>query len=87
MNDLQTVVVPTNNKTIVFSVDEQRSIVVARSIVNVGAGSGSGDFNPTNYYTNTQTDTLLAAKANLIHYHVIDDITDFDGTIMAGGTF
>ena len=29
----------------------------------------------------------LDGKANVIHTHVINDITDFDGTVLSGGTF
>jgi hypothetical protein len=31
--------------------------------------------------------TALAGKAALVHYHVINDITDFESTVIAGGTF
>ena len=31
--------------------------------------------------------TALDSKAALIHYHIVNDITDFDGTVLAGGTF
>ena len=31
--------------------------------------------------------TALDGKANLVHYHVINDVTDFESTVIAGGTF
>lgn len=29
----------------------------------------------------------LAGKANVVHTHILDDITDFEGSVLAGGTF
>ena len=29
----------------------------------------------------------LDGKAALVHYHVVNDITDFDGTVLTGGSF
>lgn len=29
----------------------------------------------------------LAGKAALVHTHVLNDITDFEGSVLAGGTF
>ena len=38
----------------------------------------------SNYYTKPESNTRFAP---IIHTHVVNDISDFDGTIMAGGTF
>ena len=31
--------------------------------------------------------TALAGKAALIHTHVLDDLTDFEGAVLSSGTF
>lgn len=41
----------------------------------------------SNYYTKSQTDSLLAAKAALVHNHVVADITNFTSANVQGGTF
>lgn len=46
------------------------------------AGSGVSSINDVPGLTDA-----LNSKASLIHTHVVNDITDFDGTVLAGGTF
>ncbi len=35
----------------------------------------------------TGLQAALDGKASVVHYHILDDITDFNGTVLAGGTF
>jgi hypothetical protein len=48
------------------------SIANARNLFGDGGG---GAVDLSNYYTKPQTDTLVNAKAALVHAHVIDDVT------------
>jgi len=43
-----------------------------------GWGLLPSKFDPDQYYNKTETDGLLADKANLVHTHVEADITDLD---------
>ena len=44
-----------------------------------GAAASVGDV--------TGLQAALDAKANVVHYHIVNDITDFDGTVFSGGSF
>lgn len=46
---------------------------------DTGAAASVGDV--------TGLQAALDAKANVIHYHIVNDITDFDGTVFSGGSF
>lgn len=46
---------------------------------DTGAAASVGDV--------TGLQDALDAKANVIHYHIVNDITDFDGTVFSGGSF
>jgi hypothetical protein len=48
------------------------SIANARNLFGNGGG---GNVDLSNYYTKPQTDTLVNAKADVVHVHVIDDVT------------
>lgn len=88
MSDIR--VLPTSTKITVIPTADRVAVVVPRSFLNAVVVTNSvvqTGTSSSNTYTKTQTDTLLAGKANLVHTHVITDITDFDGTVMAGGTF
>lgn len=41
----------------------------------------------SNYYTKSEADTLLAAKADATHTHVYSDITNLSSAPVQGGTF
>jgi altronate dehydratase len=84
-------VIPVSEEFIVKVVDDVNvvvtqidtsTVIVAQSLIQTG-----GSVVLTNYYNKTETDTLLAGKANLVHTHVINDITDFEGTVLSSGTF
>ena len=83
MSTSNTVIVPINEDGTVVSFEQGHTVIIANSVTQIGGGSGN--FDPTLYYTKTATDALLATKAN--SPIVVNDITDFDGTVMAGGTF
>lgn len=77
-----TTVVPIETRNTVLVQETGTVVVVTNSVVN---SSGSVDL--TNYYTKTEADTLLAGKANLVHQHVVNDITDFTTSLINGGSF
>lgn len=74
------IVLPVDTKITVIPTSSTAAVVVTNSVISTG---GSTDL--VNYYTKTQTDALLSAKAN--SPIIVNDISDFDGTVMAGGTF
>ena len=74
------IVLPVDTKITVIPTSSTTAVVVTNSVISTG---GSADL--VNYYTKTQTDALLSAKAN--SPIIVNDISDFDGTVMAGGTF
>jgi hypothetical protein len=89
MNEIT--VIPAREENIVTVIDDVNvvvtnqstsTVILAQGLVQVG---GTSDL--TNYYNRTETDTLLAGKANTVHTHVINDITDFEGTVLSSGTF
>lgn len=55
------------------------TVLLTNSVVN--------DINLTDYYTKGETDGLLATKADVIHMHVVNDISDFSTTVLNGGVF
>ena len=77
-----TTVVPIENRNTVVVEETGTVVVVTNSVINT---SNSVDL--TNYYTKTETDTLLAGKANSVHTHVVNDITDFNNAVLSGGMF
>jgi hypothetical protein len=61
-------------------------------IVSVIAVGPQGPVGPMGQTPNSINDitglqAALDGKAALIHTHVVNDITDFDGTVLSGGTF
>ena len=62
--------------------DTDKVVVVTNSVINVGTPQDL-----SGYYTKSETDGLLAGKANAVHNHVVNDITDFTVALINGGSF
>lgn len=74
-------IVPTNEEFKVVTEVGGTVVISTNSVLQVG----SGDL--ANYYTKGETDVLLAAKADVVHLHVVSDISDFSTTVLNGGVF
>ena len=59
------------------------TVLLTNSVVNIS----DADINLADYYTKGETDGLLATKADVIHMHVVNDISDFSTTVLNGGVF
>lgn len=66
--------------TVVVEEDDKIAVVTNSVIVNQVADL-------TNYYTKPEVNTLLTTKADVVHTHVIADITDFTSAFINGGGF
>ena len=78
-------IVPVGFQKTVVAVEDKVSVVVAAMR---GPKGDNGDAtNLANYYTKTEVDGLLDGKADAIHLHVVEDITNFSTAHINGGVF
>lgn len=92
MSDI--VIVPVSNATNVVTVEQGVAVVAVDHSVAVilamqrGPKGDAGDFTGTGgFYTKTESDNLLNTKADIVHQHVVADITDFTTAFLNGGSF
>lgn len=57
-------------------------VISTNSVLQTG-----GSIDLTNYYTKSETNGLLATKADVVHMHIVADISDFSTTVLNGGVF
>ena len=80
---MSTTVIPIIDGVTVVETGVSSTVLLSNSVVNISAQ----EVDLSNFYTKTEADTLLAAKAPLVHTHVVNDITDFTTSLINGGSF